>query len=74
MRLCREKVKRAKAQLELRQDSAIKDNRKYVLKYLSSRRKGQGESLSSIGYMGNYKLSREMKVSPLQEAFERHDA
>lgn len=59
MKLYREKMKKAKVQLERRQASAIKDKQKYVFKYISSRRKGQGEFLSFIGYRGKYKLSSE---------------
>lgn len=65
-------MKRANTQLELRQASATKDNKKHVFKYISSRRNGQGESLSFTGYRGKYKLSREVVELPSQEVIERH--
>ena len=37
MRLCREKIRRAKAQLELHLATAIKDNKKCFHKYISSK-------------------------------------
>ncbi|KAK4830652.1 hypothetical protein QYF61_012495 [Mycteria americana] len=38
MRLCREKIRRAKAELELNLATAIKDNKKYFYKYMSNKR------------------------------------
>lgn len=62
MKLYREKMKKKnEVQLERRQASAIKDNQKYVFKFISCRRKGQGECLSFIGYRGKYKLFRKEK-------------
>jgi len=37
MRLCREKIRRAKAQLELNLAIAVKDNKKYLCKYISTK-------------------------------------
>ncbi|KAK4823310.1 hypothetical protein QYF61_000523 [Mycteria americana] len=40
-RLCREKIRRAKAELELNLAAAIKDNKKYFFKYISSKRRAK---------------------------------
>ncbi|KAK4815927.1 hypothetical protein QYF61_010184 [Mycteria americana] len=37
-RLCREKIRRAKAELELNLAAAVKDNKKHFFKYISSKR------------------------------------
>ncbi|KAK4824994.1 hypothetical protein QYF61_022520 [Mycteria americana] len=41
MRLCREKIRRAKAQLELNLATAVKDNKKCFYKYISNRRRAK---------------------------------
>ena len=41
MRLCREKIKRAKAQVELHLTIAIKDSKKCFYKYIKNRRRGK---------------------------------
>ena len=38
MKLCREKVRKAKAQLELNMATKVKENNKYFYKYISSKR------------------------------------
>ncbi|KAK4810624.1 hypothetical protein QYF61_007361 [Mycteria americana] len=40
-RLCREKIRRAKAKLELSLATAVKDNKKYFFKYISSKRRAK---------------------------------
>ncbi|KAK4807098.1 hypothetical protein QYF61_018447 [Mycteria americana] len=37
-RLCREKIRRAKAELELNLAAAVKDNKKYFFKYISRKK------------------------------------
>ena len=41
VRLCREKIRRAKAQLELNLATAIKDNKKCFYKYISNKRRAK---------------------------------
>ncbi|KAK4832410.1 hypothetical protein QYF61_022545 [Mycteria americana] len=41
MRLCREKIRRAKAQLELNPATAVKDNKKCFCKYISNKRRAK---------------------------------
>ena len=41
MRLCREKIRKAKAQLELNLATAIKDNKKGFYKYISNNRRAK---------------------------------
>ncbi|KAK4810627.1 LOW QUALITY PROTEIN: hypothetical protein QYF61_007364 [Mycteria americana] len=41
VRLCREKIRRAKAELELNLATAVKDNKKYFFKYISSKRRAK---------------------------------
>ncbi|KAK4827186.1 hypothetical protein QYF61_015148 [Mycteria americana] len=45
-RLCREKIRRAKAELDLNLAAAVKDNKKHFFKYISSKRRAKG-NLSS---------------------------
>ncbi|KAK4815724.1 hypothetical protein QYF61_006762 [Mycteria americana] len=40
-RLCREKIRRAKAELELNLAAAVKDNKKHFFKYISSKRRAK---------------------------------
>jgi len=47
MRSCREKIKKAKAQLELHLATTVKDNKKGFYKYIISKR-GAKENLHSI--------------------------
>jgi len=47
VRLCREKIRRAKAQLELYLATAVKDNKKCFYKYISSKRRAK-ESLHHL--------------------------
>ena len=41
MKLCREKIRKAKAQLELSSDSKVKDNKEYFYKYINSKRRAR---------------------------------
>ena len=41
MKLCREKIIRAKAQLELNLTTKVKDNNKYFYKYINSKRRAR---------------------------------
>ncbi|KAK4816761.1 hypothetical protein QYF61_022759 [Mycteria americana] len=40
-RLCREKIRRAKAELQLNLAAAVKDNKKHFFKYISSKRRAK---------------------------------
>ena len=45
--MCREKTRKAKAQLELSSDSKVKDNNEYFYKYINSKRRAR-ESLHPL--------------------------
>jgi len=54
VRSCREKMTKAKAQLELRLATVVRDNKKYFYKYINNKKEAQGESPSLIGCEGEY--------------------
>ena len=70
VRLCREKVRRAKAQLELSLTTAIKDNKKCFYKYIS-RKKRAKESLHALleVCVGNLVTKDEEKAEVLNAFF-----
>lgn len=41
MKLCREKIRKAKAQIELNLATKVKDNNKYFYKYINSKRRAR---------------------------------
>ena len=41
VKLCREKIRKAKAQLELNLATKVKDNNKYFYKYINSKRRAR---------------------------------
>jgi len=53
MRLCREKIRRAKAQIELRLAAAVRDNKKCSCKYISNKRRAQENIHPSLDAGGN---------------------
>jgi len=69
MRLCREKVRRAEAQLELSLATPIKDNKKCFYKYISNKRrvKENPHPLSDAG--GNLVTKEEEKAEVLNAFF-----
>ncbi|KAK4823211.1 hypothetical protein QYF61_027358 [Mycteria americana] len=52
-RLCREKIRRAKAELELNLAAAIKDNKKHFFKYISSKRRAKENLQPLVDRGGN---------------------
>jgi len=61
VRLCREKVRRAKVQLELRLATAIKDNKKCFYKYISNQRRAKENLHAVLGAGGNLVTKEEEK-------------
>ena len=53
IRSCREEIRKAKAQLELRLATVVRDNKKCSYKYINNK-KGQRASPSLIGCEGDY--------------------
>jgi len=53
VRSCREEIRKAKAKLELRVATVVRNNKKCFYKYINNK-EGQGESPSLIGYEGEY--------------------
>jgi len=47
VRLCREKIRRVKTQLEINPATAVKDNKKHLCKYTSCKRRAK-ENLHSL--------------------------
>jgi len=54
VRSCREEIRKAKAQLELRLATVVRDNKKMFLQIHQQQKEGQGESPSLIGCEGEY--------------------
>ena len=52
MRLCREKIRRAKAQLELNLATAVKDNKECFYKYISNKRRAKENLHPFVGCGG----------------------
>ncbi|KAK4808512.1 hypothetical protein QYF61_005829 [Mycteria americana] len=64
-RLCREKIRRAKAELELNLAAAVKDNKKHFLKYISSKRRGKENVQPLVDGGGNTVTKDEEKAEVL---------
>ncbi|KAK4831266.1 hypothetical protein QYF61_016736 [Mycteria americana] len=62
-RLCREKIRRAKAELELNLTTAIKDNKKYFFKYISSKRRAK-ENLQPLVHGGGNTVTMDEEKGP----------
>ncbi|KAK4828306.1 hypothetical protein QYF61_025318 [Mycteria americana] len=56
MRLCREKIRRAKAQLEINLATAVKDNKKCFYKYISNKRRAK-DNIQPFWIRANCSLS-----------------
>jgi len=54
MRLCREKIRRAKAQLKLNLATATKDNKKCFYSYISNKRRAKGNLHPSLDAGGKH--------------------
>ena len=62
MRLCREKIRKAKAQLELNLAAAIKDNKKCFYKYVSEKRTARENLPPLLDVEGNLATEDEEKA------------
>ncbi|KAK4826282.1 hypothetical protein QYF61_007129 [Mycteria americana] len=67
-RLCREKTRRAKAELELSLAAAIKDNKKHFFKYISSKRRGK-ENLQPLVDGGGNTVTKDEEKAEVLNAF-----
>ncbi|KAK4806350.1 hypothetical protein QYF61_017219 [Mycteria americana] len=68
MRLCREKSRRAKAQLELNLATAIKDNKKCFYKYISNKRRAK-ENLHPLSDAGGNVVTKDEEKAEVLNAF-----
>ncbi|KFQ22405.1 hypothetical protein N332_14875, partial [Mesitornis unicolor] len=68
VRLCREKIRRAKAQLELNLASAVKDNKKGFYKYIGNKRRTK-ESLPPLVDVGGSIVTRSEEKAEVLNAF-----
>ena len=68
MRLCRAKVRRAKAQLELSLATTIKDNKKYFYKYISNKRRVK-ENLHPLRDAGGNLVTKDEEKAEVLNAF-----
>ncbi|KAK4830685.1 LOW QUALITY PROTEIN: hypothetical protein QYF61_012854, partial [Mycteria americana] len=67
-RLCGEKMRRAKAKLELRLATAVKDNKKYSFKYISSKRRAK-ENLQPLVDGGGITVTKDEEKAEVLNAF-----
>ncbi|KAF1590602.1 UNVERIFIED_CONTAM: hypothetical protein FQV16_0005669, partial [Eudyptes robustus] len=68
VRLCREKIRRAKAQLELNLATAIKDNKKCFYKYISNKRQAK-ENLHPLLDAGENTVTKAEEKAEVLNAF-----
>ncbi|KAK4823290.1 hypothetical protein QYF61_000450 [Mycteria americana] len=67
-RLCKEKIRRAKAELELNLATAIKDNKKHFFKYISSKRRAK-ENLQPLVDRGGNTVTKDEEKAEVLNAF-----
>ncbi|KAK4815604.1 LOW QUALITY PROTEIN: hypothetical protein QYF61_004819 [Mycteria americana] len=67
-RLCREKIRRAKAELELNLAAAVKDSKKHVFKYISSKRRAK-ENLQPLVDRGGNTVTKDEEKAEVLNAF-----
>ncbi|KAK4830361.1 hypothetical protein QYF61_010138 [Mycteria americana] len=67
-RLCREKIRRAKAELELNLAAAVKDNKKHFFKYISSKRRAK-ENLQPLVDRGGNTVTKDEEKAEVLNAF-----
>jgi len=65
MRLCREQIRSAKAQLELNLATAVKDNQKYFYKRISNRRRAE----DPLGDAGRNIVTKDEEKAEVLNAF-----
>ncbi|KAK4830772.1 hypothetical protein QYF61_013261 [Mycteria americana] len=68
-RLCREKIRRAKAELELSLAAAVKDNKNHFFKYISSKRRAKENLQPPVDRGGNTVTKDEEKAEVLNAFF-----
>ncbi|KAK4818253.1 hypothetical protein QYF61_009428 [Mycteria americana] len=68
-RLCREKIRRAKAELELSLAAAVKENKKHFFKYISSKRRAKENLQPLVDGRGNTVTKDEEKAEVLNAFF-----
>ncbi|KAK4823229.1 hypothetical protein QYF61_027570, partial [Mycteria americana] len=68
-RLCREKIRRAKAELDINLATAVKDNKKHFFKYISSKRKAKENLQPLVDGGGNTATKDEEKAKVLNTFF-----
>jgi len=69
LKLCREKFRRAKAQLELSLAAAIKDNKRCFYKYISNKRRAKENLHPLLDTGGNFMTKDEEKAEVLNTFF-----
>ncbi|KAK4817255.1 hypothetical protein QYF61_005468 [Mycteria americana] len=67
-RLCREKIRRAKTELELNLAAAVKDNKKHFFKYISSKRRAK-ENLQPLVDRGGNTVTKDDQKAEVLNAF-----
>ncbi|KAK4815376.1 hypothetical protein QYF61_001364 [Mycteria americana] len=67
-RLCREKIRRAKVELELNLAAAVKDNKNHFFKYISSKRRGK-ENLQPLVDGGGNTVTKDEEKAEVLNAF-----
>ncbi|KAK4816377.1 hypothetical protein QYF61_016281 [Mycteria americana] len=67
-RLCREKIRRAKAELELSLAAAVRDNKKHFFKYISSKRRAK-ENLQPLVDRGGNTVTKDEEKAEVPNAF-----
>ena len=67
--MCREKIRKAKAQLELSSDSKVKDNNKYFCKYIYSKRRARENLHPFLDAEGNLVTKDQDKAEVLNAFF-----
>ncbi|KAK4811280.1 hypothetical protein QYF61_023332 [Mycteria americana] len=67
---CREKIRRAKAQLEINLATAVKDNKKSFYKYISNKRRAKGNLHPLLDAGGNIVTKHEEKAEVLNAFFD----
>ncbi|KAK4831229.1 hypothetical protein QYF61_016327 [Mycteria americana] len=67
-RLCREKIRRAKAELELNLAAAVKDNKKYLFKHISSKRRAK-ENLQLLVEGGGNTVTKDEEKAEIVNSF-----
>ncbi|KAK4810280.1 LOW QUALITY PROTEIN: hypothetical protein QYF61_015310, partial [Mycteria americana] len=67
-RLCREKIRSTKAELELNLATAVKDNKKYLFKYISSKRRAK-ENLQPLVDGGGITVTKDEEKAEVLNAF-----